>query len=79
MTEQVVNKEAEEEVLAKLDAFAELPDAPPKRKFRLSWVGYASVAVVVFWLVICIIGPYIAPFHEMDMDGEDSFLDANTG
>ena len=50
MTEQVVNKEAEEEVLAKLDAFAELPDAPPKRKFRLSWVGYTSVAVVVFWI-----------------------------
>ena len=61
MTEQIVNKEAEEEVIAKLDAFAELPDAPPKRKFRLTWMGYASCAVVAFWLLICVIGPSIAP------------------
>ena len=64
----------EEDVIAKLDAFAELPDAPPKRRLKLSWVGKASVAVVVFWLVIVAIGPSIAPFHEMDMDGDDSFL-----
>jgi peptide/nickel transport system permease protein len=73
MTEQTASTN-EAEVIAKLDAFAELPDAPPKRKFRLTWIGYSSVAVVVFWLVICIIGPSIAPFHEMDMDGDDSFL-----
>ena len=78
MAEQVASKK-EEEVIAELDAFAELPDAPPKRKFRLTWVGYASCAVVVFWLVICIIGPSIAPFHEMDMDGDDSFLPAGEG
>jgi len=78
MTEHTVSTK-EEEVLAKLDAFAELPDAPPKRKFRLSWVGWVSVAVVVFWLVICAIGPSIAPFHEMDMDGDDSFLPAGPG
>ena len=79
MAEQQVNKETEAEVLAKLDAFAELPDAPPKRKFRLSWVGWVSVGVVVFWLLICVIGPSIAPFHEMDMEGDDSFLDAYSG
>jgi peptide/nickel transport system permease protein len=77
MIEQVA-KEKEEEVLAELDSFAELPDAPPKRKFRLSWVGYCSSAVVAFWLIICLIGPSIAPFHEMDMEGDDSFLDAYT-
>jgi len=69
-----VNTVKEEEVLAKLDAFAELPDAPPKRRIKLSWLGKASVAVVVFWLVIVVIGPSIAPFNEMDMDGDDSFL-----
>ncbi len=74
-----VNKEKEQEVLADLDAFAELPDAPPKRKFRLSWVGWLSVGIVSFWLLICIIGPSIAPFHEMDMEGDDSFLDAYSG
>jgi len=69
-----VNKDKEDEVLAKLDSFAELPDAPPKRKFRLSWVGWVATGVVAFWLIICLIGPYIAPFSEMDIDGDDSFL-----
>ena len=78
MTEQTATTK-EAEVIAKLDAFAELPDAPPKRKFRLTWVGYVSCAVVVFWLAICVIGPSIAPFHEMDMDGDDSFLPAGEG
>ncbi|NKB62020.1 MAG: ABC transporter permease subunit [Gammaproteobacteria bacterium] len=70
------NKTKEEEVLAKLDTFDELPDAPPKRRIKLSWIGKLSVAVVVFWMIIVIIGPSIAPYHEMDMEGEDSFLDA---
>ena len=78
MAEQIVSKDKEEEVLAKLDSFAELPDAPPKRKIKLTWVGKCSAAVVAFWLIICIVGPSIAPFHEMDMDGDDSFLDAHT-
>ena len=73
-----VNTAKEEEVLAKLDAFAELPDAPPKRRIKLSWVGKTSIAVVVFWLVIVAIGPSIAPHHEMDMDGDDSFMNAHT-
>ena len=77
MTEETASKK-EEDVLAELDSFAELPDAPPKRKFRLSWVGYCATGVVIFWLIICIIGPSIAPFHEMDMEGDDSFLDAYT-
>ena len=77
MTDQATVKE--EEVIAKLDAFAELPDAPPKRRLKLSWVGKLGVAVVVFWLVIVVIGPSIAPFHEMDMEGDDSFLDAYSG
>ncbi len=77
MTEATTSKE--EEVLAKLDAFAELPDAPPKRRIRLSWIGKISVAIVVFWLVIVAIGPSIAPFHEMDMEGDDSFLNAYSG
>lgn len=68
----------EEAILAELDAFAELPDAPPKRRIKLSWVGKLSVAVVAFWLIICVIGPSIAPFHEMDMDGDDGFMDAHS-
>lgn len=67
-----------QEIVEKLDKFDELPDAPPKRKLKLSWVGKIASAVVIFWLVIAAIGPFIAPFHEMDMDGDDSFLDAHT-
>ena len=66
----------EQEVLAKLDSFDELPDAPPKRRIRLSLTGKIAVAIVAFWMVIVVIGPSIAPYHEMDMEGEDSFLDA---
>jgi peptide/nickel transport system permease protein len=76
MTEQT--KTREEEVLARIDSFAELPDAPPKRRLRLSWVGKISVAVVAFWMLMVVIGPSIAPFNEMDMDGDDSFLNAHT-
>ena len=72
------NLEAGQEVLDKLDKFDELPDAPPKRKLKLSWTGKIATMIVVFWMVIAVIGPFIAPFHEMDMDGDDSFLDAHS-
>ncbi len=72
MTENTIKKE--EEVLAKLDKFDELPDAPPKKRLKLSWVGKFAVLVVLFWMVMVAIGPYVAPFHEMDMAGDDSFL-----
>jgi peptide/nickel transport system permease protein len=62
---------ADTEVKSKYD---ELPDAPPKKKLKLTWVGKLGVAVVVFWIVIAFIGPYIAPFHEADIIGYDSFM-----
>ena len=76
MTEQTSTNE--EEVIAKIDTFDELPDAPPKRRIKLTWVGKISAMVVIFWLIICFIGPSVAPFHEMDMDGDDSFLDSHS-
>ena len=42
-------------------------------------MGWISVGIVVFWLLICLIGPIIAPFHEMDIEGDDSFLDSYSG
>ena len=73
MTENI--KKAED-VIAEIDNFDELPDAPPKRRIKLTWLGKISVCIVVFWVVIAIIGPWIAPYHEMDMEGDDSFLNA---
>ncbi|MEM7194073.1 MAG: ABC transporter permease [Pseudomonadota bacterium] len=61
-----------DDVIAKIDAFDELPDAPPKRRLKLSWVGKIASAVVAFWLLMVIIGPYIAPYHEMEMEGDFS-------
>ncbi len=54
--------------------YDELPDAPPKKKIRLTWVGKLGVAVVSFWMVIVVIGPWIAPFHEADIMAYDSFM-----
>ncbi|MEM7293026.1 MAG: ABC transporter permease [Pseudomonadota bacterium] len=74
-----VATDKEDEVIAKIDAFAELPDAPPKRRIKLSWLGKLSVGIVAFWLIVAAIGPeLLAPFHEMDIDGDDSFMDAHT-
>lgn len=72
------NVEAGQDVVDKLDKFDELPDAPPKRKIKLSWTGKIATAIVVFWMVIAVVGPFVAPFHEMDMDGDDSFMDAHS-
>ncbi len=72
------NTEKGQEIIEQINKFDELPDAPPKRKIKLSWMGKIAVAIVVFWLVIAFIGPWIAPFHEMDMDGDDSFMNAHS-
>jgi len=54
--------------------YDELPDAPPKKKLSLTWVGKLGVTVVLFWLVMVFVGPYIAPFHEADIIGYDSYM-----
>lgn len=44
--------------------YDELPDAPPKKRLHLSWIGKISVAIVVIWVVVALIGPWIAPYEE---------------
>ncbi|MGI9411309.1 MAG: ABC transporter permease [Hyphomicrobiaceae bacterium] len=59
-------------------AYDELPDAPPRQGIRLSWLGLTAAAIVTFWVIIAIIGPWIAPFHVSDdLAGDDIFLDPN--
>lgn len=65
---------AEEQVIAQIDSFDELPDAPPKKRLKLSWVGKMATAVVIFWIIMVFIGPYVAPFHEADMAGDEDFM-----
>jgi len=61
----------------KIDRFDELPDAPPKRRIKLTWVGKTASAIVIFWVFLAIFGPFLAPFHEADIIADDSFLPAD--
>jgi peptide/nickel transport system permease protein len=54
--------------------YDELPDAPPKKRLKLSWTGKLGVVIVAFWLVMVVIGPQVAPFHEADIIGDDSYM-----
>ena len=54
--------------------FDELPDAPPKRKIKLSWAGKVGVVVLIFWAIIVVIGPMIAPYYEGDILDEELFM-----
>ncbi len=74
-TEQTGNTgAAAEKSVDIVDKFAELPDAPPKKGIKLSWVGKVAVAIVGAWIVIAIIGPWIAPYHEAEFIADDGFL-----
>ena len=44
--------------------YDELPDAPPKKRIRLSLTGRISVAIVAFWVLMAIFGPMLAPHDE---------------
>ena len=55
-------------------SFDELPDAPPRRRIRYSWAGKLGMAVVIFWAIIVVIGPWLAPYHEADFLDEALFV-----
>jgi len=54
--------------------FDELPDAASRSKFRLSWTGKVGLVILTLWLVIAVIGPFVAPYHEADLIADDSYL-----
>jgi len=54
--------------------FEELPDAPPKRKIKLSWAGKTGFVILIFWVIIVAIGPLISPYHEADILDEELFI-----
>ena len=55
-------------------SFDELPDAPPKRKIKLSWPGKVGIAIILFWSLMVVIGPTISPYHEADILDEELFI-----
>tara|TARA_B100000686_G_scaffold334835_1_gene402667 strand:+ start:36028 stop:36957 length:930 start_codon:yes stop_codon:yes gene_type:complete len=64
----------EKDEISNSQQFEELPDAPPRRKLRLSWTGKIGVAMILFWMIIVVIGPYVAPYHEADFLDESLFV-----
>ncbi len=73
ITEADLNSTKQDSGAGQKSKYDELTDVPPKKRIRLTWVGKLSVAVVVLWVIIAFVGPYIAPYHEADMAADDSF------
>ncbi len=59
------------DVAAAEEHYEELPDAPPTRRLKLGLVGRISLVIIAFWVVIALIGPFIAPYHEAEFIEED--------
>jgi len=72
MAETTENSKADQEPGKTI--YDELPDAPPKQRLKLSWVGKLGVTIVVFWIIMAFAGPFVAPFHEADIIADDSYL-----
>lgn len=51
---------------------------PGKTRIRLSFLGKTGLAIVIFWLIIALIGPFIAPYHEAELIADDSYLPAGS-
>lgn len=54
--------------------YDELPDAPPKKRLKLTWTGKLGVIVVIFWVIMVVIGPWIAPYDQAEILDMDSYL-----
>ena len=70
------NKLTQEHFVAPYDdsvSFDELPDAPPRSKFRFSFTGWLGLFIVCFWVTVAITGPFIAPYGENDLPFPDAY------
>ncbi|MEK9552786.1 MAG: ABC transporter permease [Alphaproteobacteria bacterium] len=54
-------------------SFDELPDSAPSSRYSPSWTGWLGITVVSFWVIIAILGPYIAPLGENDLPFPDDY------
>jgi len=41
--------------------------------FQLSSMGRVGLAILIFWVVVALVGPFLAPYHPADMVADDSF------
>ncbi len=55
------------------ERFEELQDAAPQAKFRFSWPGKIGVAIVTFWILVAVLGPFLVPYGENDLPYPDDY------
>ena len=54
-------------------SFDELPDAPPRAGYRPTITGWIGIVVVSFWVVVALLGPFVAPYGENDLPFPDAY------
>ena len=54
-------------------SFDELPDSAPSGRFRFSFTGWLGVTVVTFWVLVAVLGPFVAPYGENDLPFPDAY------
>ncbi|WP_299949574.1 ABC transporter permease [uncultured Ruegeria sp.] len=53
--------------------FGELKDSAPAAKYRPSVTGWFGILVVGFWILIAVLGPFVAPYGENDLPFPDAY------
>ena len=48
-------------------------DAIIKKGLKLSFTAWVGVAIIIFWIIIAFIGPWISPYHESEFVSDESF------
>ena len=41
--------------------------------FQLSGMGRVGLGILIFWVVVAVVGPFLAPYHPADMVADESF------
>lgn len=55
-------------------SFEELPDAPPRAKYRPSITGWVGIVIVTFWVIVAVAGPFLlAPYGENELPFPDAY------
>lgn len=54
-------------------------DALSKARFRLTWSGRIGAAIVLFWVSVAIVGPFVAPFTLGEFVSDIGFAPARGG
>ncbi|MBA3324865.1 MAG: ABC transporter permease [Rhodobacteraceae bacterium] len=47
-----------------------------KKRFTLTWAGWLGAAIILFWLIVAIVGPFVAPFTLGEFVADQGFAPA---